>query len=274
MRSSTRWATGCSGGSIGQNTVASTFPGLLDGIQVQCDYSDSITTGIEGRRLRAAGQLLRRHGVGHADDQRRHEPGPGRRQEDRHQRPHRPDQLPLLEQLLRLQQQAGQLHAAVCHRRRGRSRAGADDQQLQAAGLRRSTTPPPTRPVRAAATPTSRSPSGAWPQAPRAPTRPTTTSACSTASRRCWRVTINAEEFVTLNEGVGGSDADSNPTTARSVADAAALADRLQERHRLERRATRQAADHRPARLRREHAVGRLGGHPLHLAQLRRTRPS
>ena len=38
---------GCSGGSIGQNTVSSTFPGLLDGIQVQCDYSDSITTGIE-----------------------------------------------------------------------------------------------------------------------------------------------------------------------------------------------------------------------------------
>src|SRR5664279_2480464 len=34
---------------------------------------------------------------------------------------------------------------------------------------------------------------------------------------------INPEEFVTLNEGVGGSDADSNPTAARSVADAAAL---------------------------------------------------
>ena len=38
---------GCSGGSIQQNTVASTFPGLLDGIQPSCDYSDSITTGIE-----------------------------------------------------------------------------------------------------------------------------------------------------------------------------------------------------------------------------------
>ena len=38
---------GCSGGSIGQNTVASTFPGLLDGIQPSCDFSDSITTGIE-----------------------------------------------------------------------------------------------------------------------------------------------------------------------------------------------------------------------------------
>ena len=38
---------GCSGGSIGQNTVASTFPGLLDGIQPSCDYPDSITTGME-----------------------------------------------------------------------------------------------------------------------------------------------------------------------------------------------------------------------------------
>ena len=38
---------GCSGGSIQQNTVASIFPGLLDGIQPSCDYPDSITTGIE-----------------------------------------------------------------------------------------------------------------------------------------------------------------------------------------------------------------------------------
>ncbi len=38
---------GCSGGSIQQNTVASTYPGLLDGIQPSCDYPDSITTGME-----------------------------------------------------------------------------------------------------------------------------------------------------------------------------------------------------------------------------------
>ena len=38
---------GCSGGSIQQNTVASIFPGLLDGIQPSCDFPDSITTGIE-----------------------------------------------------------------------------------------------------------------------------------------------------------------------------------------------------------------------------------
>jgi len=38
---------GCSGGSINQNTVASTYPGLLDGIQPSCDFADSITTGME-----------------------------------------------------------------------------------------------------------------------------------------------------------------------------------------------------------------------------------
>jgi hypothetical protein len=38
---------GCSGGSIQQNTVASIFPGLLDGIQPSCDYPDSISTGME-----------------------------------------------------------------------------------------------------------------------------------------------------------------------------------------------------------------------------------
>ena len=38
---------GCSGGSIQQNTVASTYPGLLDGIQPSCNYPDSITTGME-----------------------------------------------------------------------------------------------------------------------------------------------------------------------------------------------------------------------------------
>jgi hypothetical protein len=38
---------GCSGGSIQQNTVSSVYPGLLDGIQPSCDFSDSITTGLE-----------------------------------------------------------------------------------------------------------------------------------------------------------------------------------------------------------------------------------
>ena len=38
---------GCSGGSINQLTAASIYPGLLDGIQPTCTYPDSETTGIE-----------------------------------------------------------------------------------------------------------------------------------------------------------------------------------------------------------------------------------
>ena len=38
---------GCSGGSVQQNTAASIFPGLLDGIQPSCAYLDGITTGLE-----------------------------------------------------------------------------------------------------------------------------------------------------------------------------------------------------------------------------------
>jgi len=38
---------GCSGGSIQQNTAASIFPGLLDGIQPSCDFPDAITTRME-----------------------------------------------------------------------------------------------------------------------------------------------------------------------------------------------------------------------------------
>jgi uncharacterized tannase-like protein DUF6351 len=38
---------GCSGGSIQQLTAASIFPGLLDGIQPTCTYPDSETTSIE-----------------------------------------------------------------------------------------------------------------------------------------------------------------------------------------------------------------------------------
>lgn len=38
---------GGSGGAINQNTTASIQPGILDGLQIQLDYPDSVTTGIE-----------------------------------------------------------------------------------------------------------------------------------------------------------------------------------------------------------------------------------
>ena len=100
---------GCSGGSIQQNTVASIYPGLLDGIQPSCDYPDSITTGMEvidcvllvnvyaGPEWTA---LM--SGLTQAADQ---------RQEDGDQRPPGPRRLPVVEQRLRLQQQARQLRA-------------------------------------------------------------------------------------------------------------------------------------------------------------------
>jgi hypothetical protein len=38
---------GCSGGSIQQQVIAATYPGLLDGIQPNCSYNDELTTGNE-----------------------------------------------------------------------------------------------------------------------------------------------------------------------------------------------------------------------------------
>jgi hypothetical protein len=38
---------GCSGGSIMQNTIASAYPGLLDGLQISCTFPDSLTTATE-----------------------------------------------------------------------------------------------------------------------------------------------------------------------------------------------------------------------------------
>ena len=76
---------GCSGGSIQQNTAASIYPGLLDGIQPSCDYPDSITTRHGGRRLRAAGQFLRQPGMDGVDG--RSDPSADQCQEDRDQRP-------------------------------------------------------------------------------------------------------------------------------------------------------------------------------------------
>ena len=39
--------SGCSGGSIMQLVIAGTYPGVLDGIQPACTYPDSVTTGME-----------------------------------------------------------------------------------------------------------------------------------------------------------------------------------------------------------------------------------
>ncbi len=79
---------GCSGGSIQQNTVASIYPGLLDGIQPSCDFPDSITTGTRGHRLRAARELLCESGLAGAAG--RPHASADQREEDGDQRPPRP----------------------------------------------------------------------------------------------------------------------------------------------------------------------------------------
>jgi hypothetical protein len=40
-------AEGCSGGSIGQHMVGNMYPGLLQGIQPNCSFSDNFSTGLE-----------------------------------------------------------------------------------------------------------------------------------------------------------------------------------------------------------------------------------
>ena len=80
---------------------------------------------------------------------------------------------------------------------------------------------------------------------------------------------ITAEEFVTLNEKIGGVDADSNVDRGPLGRRRGGADDRLPGRHRLERQEPRQGRDHRFARLRRRPDSDR---HPLQLAQLRGAR--
>ena len=72
---------------------------------------------------------------------------------------------------------------------------------------------------------------------------------------------------MTLNERIGGFDADSNRIAGAHDGRPAGARHRLSRRHRLERQEPRQAADPRLARLRRT-------GHPLHLAHRSRSAPA
>jgi Tannase-like family of unknown function (DUF6351) len=213
---------GCSGGSIGQNTVASTYPGLLDGIQVQCDYPDSITTGIEVADCvqlvnfyagTAWGNLMTAEGMtqpqidakktainGHIDQTSCHawynsfgfnnKPG---------------NYAPMF-----VIDNAGHLISG----------ATTNNCQLPASQVYDANTNPTA--------PRCGDPDLAvsvWGLAP-GTTRANQTNdnvGVQYGLAALLSGAINAEEFVTLNEGVGGSDADSNPTTARSVADAQGL---------------------------------------------------
>lgn len=213
---------GCSGGSIGQNTVASTYPGLLDGIQVQCDYSDSITTGIEV----ADCVLLVNFYAG---------PTWGA--------------LTASESLTQAQIDAkktainGHIDQTSCHSWNNyfgyNNKPGnyvpmyvADNAGHLVPGASTNNCKLPASQVYDPTT----NPNGprcgdpdlavaVWGLAPGTNRANQTNDNVGVqyGFKALLSGAINAEEFVTLNEGIGGTDADSNVTVARSVADAAAL---------------------------------------------------
>ena len=213
---------GCSGGSIGQNTVASTYPGLLDGIQVQCDYSDSITTGIE---VADCVQLVNFYAGSPWGA------------------------LTTAEGLTQAQIDAkktainGHIDQTSCHSWNNffgyNNKPGnytpnfvIDNAGHLAPGASTNNCKLPASqvydPVTNPTGPRCGDPDLAvavWGLAP-GTTRANQTNdnvGVQYGMKALLSGAINAEEFVPLNEGVGGSDADSNLTTARSVADAAAL---------------------------------------------------
>jgi hypothetical protein len=216
---------GCSGGSIGQNTIASTFPGLLDGIQVQCDFSDSITTGIE---VADCVQLVNFYASGPWST------------------------LMANEGLTQAQINAkktainGHIDQTSCHSWNNsfgfNNKPGNYNSVLVAnANGALATNPTATNNCLLPAGQVFdrvNNPNGprcgdpdlavaVWGLAPNAtPPRANQTNdnvGVQYGFKALLAGTINPEEFVTLNEGVGGSDADSNLTTARSVADPAGL---------------------------------------------------
>src|SRR5207245_899012 len=139
---------GCSGGSIQQNTAASIFPGLLDGIQPPCDYRDSITAGLELSNCR--------------------------------------------------------LPAAPLHDRgttRSGTRCGDPEPATAVGGTTAGTAPGSTRALQTG-----------------------DNVGIQYGLNALLAAAITPEEFVTLNEKIGGFDADSNRGAARTTADLPALA--------------------------------------------------
>ena len=211
---------GCSGGSIGQNTVASTFPGLLDGIQVQCDYSDSITTGIEVADCLQLVNFYASTAWANVT-------------------------AGLTQPQIDAKKTAinGHIDQTSCHSWNNyfgyNNKPGNYTPQYVADAAGHMVLGAPTNNCRLPASQVYDSvtnPTGprcgdpdlavaVWGVAPGTARANQTNDNVGVQYGRKALISgaISAEEFVTLNEGVGGSDADSNPTTTRSVADPAAL---------------------------------------------------
>ena len=213
---------GCSGGSIGQNTAVSTYPGLLDGIQVQCDYPDSVTTGIEVADCvqlvnfyggTAWGSLVASEGLtqaqidakktainGHLDQTSCHS----------------------WNNYFGYNNKPGNYNPIFVADNTGRLIPGASTNNCKLPASQ--VYDPVTNPNG----PRCGDPDLAvavWGIAP-GTNRANQTNDNVGVQYGLGALLggkINPEEFVTLNEKIGGTDADSNPTAARSVADAAAL---------------------------------------------------
>ena len=253
---------GCSGGSIQQNTVASIFPGLLDGIQPSCDYPDSITTGLEvsdcvllvnfyaSRGLAGAEGGLTQAQInakktainGHLDQRGcqswnnsfgfNGKPG---------------NYVPTLV----IDQNTGAMAPVGAPRNNCLLPAALVYDPV--------TNPNGTRCGDAdLATAVWGTTAGMPPGSVRARTTLDNVGV-QYGLKALLSGAITAEEFVTLNEKIGGFDADAQPHRGAHRRRRAGAADRVPRRHRVERREPGQAADHRLARLRR-------AGHPLHLA--------
>ena len=217
--------SGCSGGSINSNMAGSIQPGLLDGITTTCTYPDSETTAIE------VGDCV---GLVEAYQ--------------------KPEWLALTAGLTQAEINArkaainGHPDASACHAwynafgTNGRAGlfnprfvsnnvTGAITQQPAQTNnceMPNSAVYDPANPVATATLPRCNAWSWAesiWGRVPGSPaardTRDNTGVQYGLKALRDG--VINAEEFVTLNTLVGGTDRDATPRAARSVADAAAL---------------------------------------------------
>ncbi|RDE04971.1 hypothetical protein DVW87_15550 [Sphingomonas aracearum] len=214
---------GGSGGAINQNTVASISPGLLDGLQIQLDFADSVTTAIE---VSDCVQLVNFYAG--------------------------PAWTGLMQQQGLTQAQINAKKAAInghldqlgCHSWNNAFGTANKPGNYQAVLVANAagqlfTSPAVTNNCRLPAAQVYdrvRNPNGIRCSDPDAAvavwgTTPGTNRANQTNDnvgvqyglKALQSGAITPEEFVTLNEGVGGSDADSNLTPQRSVADLDAL---------------------------------------------------
>ena len=217
--------SGCSGGAINSNMAASIFPGLLDGITTSCTYPDSETTSMEVGDCVFLTEAYQK-----------------------------PEWLALMTGQTQAQINArkaainGHPDQSACHAWvnafGSNGRAGLYNQRVVANNTTGAMITQPAvvnncelpnsavyDPANAAATATLPRCNAwswgesIWGKAAGSPAALDTrdNTGVQYGLKALQSVAISAEEFVTLNELVGGADRDSTPRAARSVADSAAL---------------------------------------------------